>query len=714
MKIFYNKIFKNYFLMMISLFISEIIFKCVCNLSLFDFSTLRVFIGINFISLLFGFLYSFSGRIAGNILTFITTLILNVYAIIQAGFQNYIGVFVSFGASSQMGAVRDYIGDYLDSFKISFWIILIPVVLLLLYYIFIEPKVHILQMNEQIDFADKFDSEERKQINEKNAKKRYRNSELANKISAIIIMVILIFAYYFTLTNKAMQNELQLKSNIELIKNPDMPNIAMSQFGYSAYILIDIKSVLLPSTETQNFEEPKVKEEQKRIEQEESDYTRKIDDSVWEKIINEETNANYKTLNNYFINQEITDKNDYTGMFKDKNLVVIMMESVNTIALDSKYYPNISKLYNEGWSFDNAYSPRNSCSTGNNEMSGMTSLYTINNSCTANNYKDNVYPEAIFNLFNNAGYTTSSYHNYTEQYYFRKTIHPNMGSGHYYGVEELGIPYSNVYEEWPSDVDLIKKVLNLTQDQDKFMAWITSVSSHQPYTQNSKLGQLYFNNFANTNYNASLKRYMSKVKVLDDAIGELLTGLEEQGKLQDTVILLFADHYPYGLTNATLNSYFDYDVSKNYEVDKTPFIIYNSEMTPTKFSNYTTYMNITPTVANLFDLDYDPRYYTGKDLFSKSYEDRIIYADGSWQDKKAFYNGTTGKVIYNTEGDEYTAEEIKEINVVVRNRIAMSNLAIRTNYFNYLFKKFEEHKVSNINDNVTIQDNINNKEESIR
>ena len=47
-------------------------------------------------------------------------------------------------------------------------------------------------------------------------------------------------------------------------------------------------------------------------------------------------------------------------------------------------------------------------------------------------------------------------------------------------------------------------------------------------------------------------------------------------------------------------------VAKNYEVDRAPFVIYNSEMTPTKFDSYTTYMNILPTIANLFDLDYDP------------------------------------------------------------------------------------------------------------
>ena len=83
-----------------------------------------------------------------------------------------------------------------------------------------------------------------------------------------------------------------------------------------------------------------------------------------------------------------------------------MIESGSNIMINEKYYPNLYTLYNEGWTWENAYSPRNACSTGNNEMSGMVSLYTINNVCTANRYRNNKYPESLFNLFTKAGYTT--------------------------------------------------------------------------------------------------------------------------------------------------------------------------------------------------------------------------------------------------------------------------------------------------------------------
>lgn len=692
MKVLYNKVFKNYLIITGCLFLLEFIFKIVNGFSIFNWSLIRIFLGVNIIGLFFSFLYSFAGRIIGNALTIITCFAATIYSIVQTGFYNFLGTFISFNTSSQLDAVTDYFPDFMNSFKWYYWILLLPFILVCSYYIFIEHKVHVMQLNEEIDFSDKFDSKERKEINARKNRKSLKNTLFAEKASAIIAIGLFIGFYASTYNIPFMQNELQIKSSKELLFNPDLPNIANSQLGFVVYSLADIKTIFFPTTKIE--ESYDFKDKYDIPEQKVTDYTRYIDDTIWKKVIEDEKNKNYKTLSNYYISQNITDMNDYTGIFKDKNLIVIMMESTNTIALNPSFFPNLYKVYSEGWSWDNAFSPRNSCSTGNSEMSGMVSLYTINSNCTANYYKNNIYPESIFNLFNNAGYTTSSYHNYTDQYYARSIYHPNMGSGHYYGVQELGIPYSNVYQEWPSDVELMKKMLSLTEKQDKFMAWITTVSSHQPYTISSELGDLNLDKFSNTNYSIQMKRYLSKLSVLDEAIGTLLDGLKEQGKLEDTVIVMYADHYPYGLKDDVLSSYFNTNVSINNEVDRTPFIIYNSEMTGTKFNSYTSYMNITPTVANLFGLDYDPRLYAGHDLMSKDYENRVVFADGSWRDDVAFYNATTGNVTYFNGNVTYTNDELKSINSSVKNRISMSNLAIKTNYFNYLSNKFSEYTVS--------------------
>lgn len=666
-KILTNNILKNYLILTISLFGIEMIFKAVENTSVLDWSSLRIFMGISIISLFLSILLSFCKKWIANIFTFLIVIIATIYAIAQAGFENYLGVYISINTSSQLGAVKEYVRDYIASFNGIFYIITIPLVLLIVYKIL---EKFILKDKKLNIYTKKEDN--------------------IARIVALVFLVLFSGFYYASLSLKFMQNEIQLVKTKTLFKNPSNPNIAVNQFGVEMFGILDIKTALFPVNETRN----EVKFVSKNNGNTEiTDYTRTIDDTSWQNLNNNEANIDYKTLNNYFMSRNITDKNEYTGMFEGKNLIVIMMESVNNILLDENIYPNFAKLYKNGWYWENAYSPRNSCSTGNNEMTGMISLYSIYRTCTANVYMNNKYEESIFGLFNNKGYTTTSYHDYTEKYYYRSTIHKNMGSSKYYGVSDLGISYNNEYKEWPSDVSLMDKSSEIFTQNSPFMAWITTVSPHQPYYSDSELSKIYYDSFANTGYPSNVKRYMSKLKVLDDSLGELLKILEEKGILDDTVIVLYADHYPYGLTNSDISKVLGDGINKYNEVDRTPFVIYNSKMTPKTYSEYTSYVNVLPTVANLFNLDYDPRLYMGTDLLSSSYQNRVVFADGSWQTPVGFYYASTGRMSYFNDA-RYTNDEIVNINTDVDNMIKYSNLAIKTNYFEHLFNEKKKYEVN--------------------
>ena len=667
------------------MFLVEVIFRLVTKMPLWDWAMLRIFFSINVISLLLAIIFSFLGRIGGNIAVAILSLATTIYAIAQAGFENYLGTFMSLGTSSQAGAVKDYIKDYLNSFKWTYYLIVIPFVLLIIYYIFLERMIGNALANEKVSFVDKIYGKEAKTKETKATKIQKRKDLWIARIFFLFLISIFGYGFYYSLTAKFMQNELQLRTTKELFNLPDLPNVAVGQFGITTYGLIDVKMIVFPNAENNEYGSYKKKE------QVISDYTRYIDDTAWEKLIADTTNYNYKTLNNYYISQEITPKNNYTGMFEGKNLIVILMESVNDIVINKEYFPNFYKLYSEGWAWTNSYSPRNACSTGNNEMSGMVSLYTIKSSCTANNYRNNVYPESMFNLFNNKGYNTSSYHDYTDQYYYRHTYHPNMGSGAYYGATDLGIPVNGAYKEWPSDVDLMQKSMDIYLHNDQFMVWLDTVSPHQPYAYSCTLCNLYFDDFADSGYSDMVNRYLSKLKVFDNALGTLIEGLKNAGKLDNTVIVMYTDHYPYGLRTSDIDKVLDYDVTENNEIDRTPFVIYNSTLTPTKYDEFTSYMNILPTLANLFNLDYDPRLYAGDDLLDENYSNRVVYANGSWRDDVAFYNATTGKISY--YGDKvYTSEEIQEINKTISTKIKMSNLAITSDYFDYLDTNLKKYK----------------------
>jgi len=80
-----------------------------------------------------------------------------------------------------------------------------------------------------------------------------------------------------------------------------------------------------------------------------------INNSTWKDIIANETDKNKNTLNKYFISNNISLTNEYTGMFEGKNLIVIMLESGSNLLYNSEFYPNLNKLYFDGWVFGNYF-----------------------------------------------------------------------------------------------------------------------------------------------------------------------------------------------------------------------------------------------------------------------------------------------------------------------------------------------------------------------
>lgn len=660
------------------IFLLEIIVKINTKNNLLDWSLVRILISSMLIGTLIGIISSLFNNKGSKIFNTIVAVAYTIYVWVEINLFTYMGFFMGIGNAEQGTKITDYIKDYIMASKWQSYLVLVPLILYLLYIWLFKRLIRTHKLNKTVCFVFKNES---------------KKSKFLVIDAAICFILIMGFLFYGSLRVPFMQNKVQSIKNTELIATSDNSNLSVSQFGVSVYGLsdlivttfnIDISHDLDGNYSNNNRNNTEV-----------TDNTRTIDDTAWNGVIDSEKNSTYNKLNNYFINRNITDKNEYTGMFEGKNLIVVLMESVNMISINEKEFPTIYKLWSEGISFRNNYSPRNNCSTGNNEMTSMTSLFTINNTCTANKYRRNVYPEAIFNIFNNAGYNTSSYHDYAEFYYYRTIIHPNMGSMKYRNVKDLNIKWSSVYQEWPSDVELVEKATPYFINEDKFMVYLTSVTTHQPYTVSSENGDKHLSEFDEYNYSKPVKRYMSKMKELDAALKLLLEKLEAAGKLDDTVIALFCDHYPYGLTTKQINSVLDYDVTVNGEVDRTPMIIYNSATKGQQITKYTSIIDLLPTLLNMFNLDYDPRLYLGNDVFS-DYSDRTVFADGSWQDSVGYYSATTGKFSPKDESVTYTADELYEINSEINTRQKMSALAIKNDYFNYrqkaLNKYIDEHQ----------------------
>lgn len=684
-KFFKNRVVLSTMILSAFTYITEMIVRIFTGAPFNDFAVVRILLSSIIISLFVSFIGHFLPKLGQRILNIIYILFVGIYNFAEFGLSSYIGFFMGIGNADQGTKVGEFIRDFFSSYKVIHYTILIPLIIFLIYYIFIDRFVT------------------------KNIK---RNSEftLIQKIYievvTVVIIIILSSAYYATIRLDNFKNKLQTESNYGLWLYPENSNLTVNNFGVLMFGFCDIKASILhidaDYVMNLNLNKSVIENKENNNEVVPVDLERKIDDTSWKELISKTNDGTFKSLNNYFINRSITPKNDMTGKFKDKNLIIIMMESVNEIAIyNEEYFPTLYKMYHEGISFKNNYSPRNNCSTGNNEFTVLSSLFTINNTCTANTYASNKYPEAVFNIFNNAGYKTSAYHDYTQKFYRRSKILPNLGANKYYGVEDLKIPYSTNYTE-SDDKDMFIAAQKYYMNEDKFMAYFATVTPHQSYIDSQICSERYYKKYRDLGYSSNLSRYLSKMQVMDEAFQELLKQLEETDKLKDTVIAVFGDHFPYGLTDSQINEFLEknnagYTINRNSttnkNVDKTPMFIYNSEMEPLVVEDYTTIIDLLPTLLNMFDLEYDPRLYLGTDIFSNTHSSRAVFADGSWTNERGYYHAPNSSMKYLEGAEKYTDKELMYINQEISNRQKMSASAIKSNYFNYLgdsLKKYQK------------------------
>ena len=399
-------------------------------------------------------------------------------------------------------------------------------------------------------------------------------------------------------------------------------------------------------------------------------------DIDFDKLISEEKDDMVKSMHEYFKSVMPTKQNEYTGIFKGKNLIYITAEGFDKIAVNKELTPTLYKLVNNGFVFENYYQPLFSVSTSDGEYMVMNSL--IPKEGVWSFYRSsNIYmPFGLGNVFKREGYSpVNAYHDHTYTYYSRDESHPNLGFDKYVGCGN-GLEKLMNCKVWPeSDIEMIDATINDYIDSDKFMTYYMTVSGHLNYTFTGN-SMSYKNRelVKDLSYSEHIKAYLAANIELDRALEKLLIYLEDNKKLDDTVIVISPDHYPYGLKTSELNEISDTDRSDKFEMFHTSLIIYNSEMKENvKVSKYVSSIDVLPTVYNLFGIEYDSRLMMGRDALSDS-EGLVMLSDRSFINKNGSYNSITGE--YKSFKSDVSNEYVDNMNYEVYQKFTMSSLLL--------------------------------------
>ena len=409
-----------------------------------------------------------------------------------------------------------------------------------------------------------------------------------------------------------------------------------------------------------------------------------------------EGDSDIRDMHLYFDSIEPTKKNEKTGMFEGCNLILITAESFSHMAIDQELTPTLYKMQTEGFNFTNFYTPIWGVSTSDGEYVAVTG--TIPKPGVWSFYRtgeqENNMSLTMCGQLKKLGYSAYGYHNHDYAYYDRELSHPNMGyiwKGVGNGLEYSGDP-DNLdgvnSSNWPeSDIELIQFTTEDYIHQEPFHAYYMTVSGHKEY---NFLGG---NDMSTKNkdavkdlpYSDTVKAYLATQIELDKAMALLLQRLEEAGVAENTVIVISADHYPYGLTPEEIGELEGHEIDTTFEMYRNSLIIYKPGMEPETVDEVCCSMDILPTLSNLFGLEFDSRLYIGHDIFSDA-DPLVIFQDRSWITDQASYNSQTGEVVSFT-GGKINEEYVKYIKRAVNNKFSASAKILDLDYWGILFEK---------------------------
>lgn len=362
--------------------------------------------------------------------------------------------------------------------------------------------------------------------------------------------------------------------------------------------------------------------------------------------------------------------NEYSGLLKGNNLLLIQLESINNflvgleIDINGEFVevmPNINQLVKDNIYFNNYYTSVGMGNTSDAEFSVVTGLYSTGGSYPIFKYNNNTY-ETLPSMFKEEGYYTFSTHANYGKFYRRNTVHTEMYDfDKHYGSEELHVTESNTVHRWLGDLDLLKQTIDIMKNSGKqSFGFAITISNHTPFhvPLNGKESKWFSckENLLNEDYvlskdklqNKTYRGYLEYAAYTDYAVGEAIKYLKEVGMYDNTTVIVYGDHgvdtdifnifynYPEKFRNK-INPLIEYNKDDSqlleYEfLNNVPLIIVDRKLSGKTISLTRSSVSLHTTICNLFGLN--QKYYFNVDALSneRSYaynpKNELIFTDG--------------------------------------------------------------------------------------
>lgn len=602
-------------------FINSILFRLFTS---GNFNIRPIFFDMSFVMLL-GSLSFFVKQDKKNTYYLITSFLMMVICIVNSMYYNYYGSYVSVSLLATSVFVKDF-GDVIVEFAINVkdWVYVIGFVILILYI----KKYNKKEVNEKGNFSKQF----------------------------ILVIFMLIIGSALPPYN-SYSRFIKLWNRISVVNT----------FGIYTYQVDDLVQSLKPTFNNMFGYDNALKEV--------SEYYKK--------------------------NRLEQSKNSYTGIFEGKNVIAIHAESLQNFVIGleingQEITPNLNKLIKESLYFDNFYAQVGVGTSSDSEFTYASSLLPANNGTVFVNYFNNKF-STIQNLLKDKDYYVFSVHGNDGDFWNRNAMHMSMGYDNFYSKssfivdEEYGLGLSDK-SFFRQAVELIK---NISSDiGEPYYGTLITLTNHTPWSDADVLSDLDLSMTVEVNGDSvkrdylegkTLGNYLKIVNYMDSAIGQFFQDMEDEGLLDNTVIVIYGDHdarigkknydYMYNYdpySDKVLKEndlgyveFNDYDYELNRSV---PLIIWSKDLEESKTISIPMGMiDVMPTLGNMLNIYNE--YSLGTDIMSiTDSENVVVFKDGSYLTSKIYYSAKNNEAYTISNGiitDDYIRNNIEYANKIL-------------------------------------------------
>ena len=414
----------------------------------------------------------------------------------------------------------------------------------------------------------------------------------------------------------------------------------------------------------------------------------------------------------YEENKEEHEDNEYTDIFKGKNVIVIHAESMQNYLLDTEINgqtiaPNLKKLAEEGMYFSNFYSQESVGTSSDTEFTYSTSLLPASSGTVFVSYWDREYP-SIQKFLKEEDYYVFSMHANKGNMWNREVMHKELGYDRFYYYDKdyklddmvgLGLSDKSFFKQ------SVQKIKKINEKYDKYYGLLIMLTNHTPFEgfedtldltyKYTKVDEATGEQTEVVNdylKNTTLGRYFTTAHYADEAIGEFVNELDKEGLLEDTVLVIYGDHdakvkrgeydyyYNYNPETDSKRSKGDPEYKEftkyDYELNrKVPLIIWTKDKELKKKINkeittVTGMYDVLPTLGNMLGIE-NP-YALGHDVFSTS-DHYVVFPNGNWITDKMYYDNQNGEAIVFDEESVISKDYISKYTERAEKEIAVSN-----------------------------------------